>query len=142
MSTFPPDQPIPPRPPLPAPDEPVEPVEPPTGPIPADSTLFGAGATGATTPLPEWMRMPDPVEPHRGLAGWALAFAIAGLVVSMFVGWGFPIALVGVVTAGIALRRPQESRAVAAWALVLGIVALVYSAGWLVWAATSTDLFG
>ena len=43
-------------------------------------------------------------------------------------------------TAIIALRRPLESRAVAVWALVLGAVSLLYSAGWLVFAATRTDM--
>ena len=78
----------------------------------------------------------------RGLAGWALAFAIIGLLVSLFVGWGFPIGLVAIVTAIIALRRPQESRAVAVWAIVLGTVSILYSAGWLLFAAYRANLFG
>lgn len=73
---------------------------------------------------------------HRGLAGWALAFAIVGLLVSMFVGWGFPIGLVAVASAIIALRRPLENRAVAVWAIVLGTLSILYSAGWLLYAAT------
>ena len=72
---------------------------------------------------------------QRGLAGWALAFAVIGLVVSLFVGWGFPIGLVAVVSAVIALRRPLESRAVAVWAIALGVASILYSAGWLVFAA-------
>ncbi|MFE5407226.1 DUF4190 domain-containing protein [Microbacterium sp. NPDC056569] len=79
---------------------------------------------------------------HRGLAGWALAFAIVGLVVSMFVGWGFPIGLVAVVSAIIALRRPLESRAVAVWAIVLGTLSILYSAGWLLYAAMRAHLIG
>ena len=67
---------------------------------------------------------------------------IAALVVSMFVGWGFPIGLVAIVTAIIALRRPLESRAVAVWALVLGAVSVLYSAGWLLFAASRADLLG
>jgi hypothetical protein len=75
---------------------------------------------------------------HRGLAGWALAFAIVGLLVSMFVGWGFPIGLVAVVSAIIALRRPLENRAVAVWAIVLGTLSILYSAGWLLYAAMAS----
>lgn len=87
-----------------------------------------------------WL-MPDP-DPSRGLAGWALGFAIAGLVTSLFVGWGFPLGVVGVVTAIVALRRPVESRSLATWAIVLGAVSVLYSAGWLLWAASLANLFG
>jgi len=79
---------------------------------------------------------------HRGLAGWALGFAILGLLVSMFVGWGFPIGLVAIVSAIIALRRPLESRAVAVWAIVLGTLSILYSAGWLLYAAARADIIG
>lgn len=80
--------------------------------------------------------------PQRGLAGWALGFAVVGLVVSMFVGWGFPIGLVAVISAIIALRRPLESRAVAIWAIVLGTMSVLYSVGWLLYAVTRTGLLG
>ncbi|MDQ7878408.1 DUF4190 domain-containing protein [Microbacterium sp. QXD-8] len=79
---------------------------------------------------------------HSGLAGWALAFAVVGLLVSMFVGWGFPIGLVAVVSAIIALRRPLENRAVAIWAIALGTLSILYSAGWLLYTAMRADLFG
>ena len=69
--------------------------------------------------------------PRRGLGAWALGFSIVGLVFSLFVGWGFPIGVVGVVAAILALRRPLESRAVAVWALVLGAASILYSAAWL-----------
>lgn len=82
----------------------------------------------------QWL-VPSPEPQHRGLAAWALVFSIGGLLVSLFVGWGFPIGLVGVISAILALRRPLESRAVAIWALVIGSVSIVYSAGWLVYAA-------
>ena len=84
----------------------------------------------------------EPTAPPRGMAAWALGFSIAALVVSLFVGWGFPIGLVAIVTAIIALRRPLESRAVAVWALVLATVSVLYSAGWLLFAASRTDLLG
>ncbi|MET0296146.1 MAG: hypothetical protein ABW024_01995 [Microbacterium sp.] len=88
----------------------------------------------------EWL-MPTP-RPSRGLAGWALGFAIAGLLVSLVVGWGFPLGLVGLILAIVALRRPFESRAVAVWTIVLSGVSFLYSAGWLWWAATQANLFG
>ena len=72
--------------------------------------------------------------PHR-LGPWALTLALLGLVVSFFVGWGFPLGLAAVVVAILSLRRPWESRAVAIWALVLGALSVVYSAGWLFYAA-------
>ncbi|GAA1982961.1 hypothetical protein [Microbacterium pumilum] len=112
---------------------------------PVDVTTVSApaepGAEGAPEPELRWL-MPEPVGPYRGLAGWALAFSIAGLVVSLFVGWGFPIGLVGVISAILALRRPLENRAVAIWALVLGAVSVIYSAGWLLYAASRANLFG
>lgn len=107
----------------------------PTGPVaaaPAEPTL---------PDVPQWLA-PEPAAGHRGLGAWALAFAIVGLGVSLFVGWGFPISLVAIVTASLALRRPLESRGVAGWALALGILGLLYSAGWLIWAATRMELFG
>ena len=86
--------------------------------------------------------MPENPAPHRGLAAWALAFSIGGLLGSIFVGWGFPIGLVGVISAILALRRPLESRAMAVWALVLGVISVLYSAGWLLYAASRANLFG
>ena len=79
---------------------------------------------------------------HRGLAGWALAFAVVGLAVSLFVGWGFPIGIVAVVSAILALRRPLESRGVAVWAIAIGTVSIIYSAGWLLYAAWRANLLG
>ncbi len=83
----------------------------------------------------------EPQRPLVGLAGWALGFSVAGLVVACFVGWGFPLGIGSAITAIVALRRPLENRAVAIWALVLGLVSVLYSAGWLVWAAQTANLF-
>ena len=80
--------------------------------------------------------------PRRGLGAWALGFSIVGLVFSLFVGWGFPIGVVGIVAAILALRRPLESRAVAVWALVLGAASILYSAAWLLYAASQASLVG
>ncbi|MCR2827702.1 hypothetical protein [Microbacterium sp. zg.Y909] len=83
----------------------------------------------------------EPQRPVVGIAAWALGFAIAGLVISWFVGWGFPIGVAAAVTAVIALRRPLESRSIALWALVLALLSVLYSAGWLVWAANTANIF-
>lgn len=83
--------------------------------------------------------VPQPV--RRGVAAWALVASVLALVVSLFVGWGFPLGIVGVVTAIVALRRPVESRGVAAWAIVLGILSILYSVGWLLYAASRANLF-
>ncbi len=115
----------------------------PTAPVSVtiESAPAEPGTGDGQEPLVQWL-MPEPRQPRRGLAAWALAFSIGGLVFSLFVGWGFPIGLVGVVSAILALRRPLESRAVAVWALVLGLVSVLYSAGWLLFAASRANLFG
>jgi hypothetical protein len=142
----------------PLPPTAIEPPSPDVAPVEAESALPGTHRGGferwptapiGVTPI---VTAPDldaplrwapaaPEAPSRGMAAWALTFGVLALVVAMFVGWGFPLGIVAIVTAIIALRRPLESRAVAVWALVLGAVSVLYSAGWLVFAATRTDLF-
>jgi hypothetical protein len=114
----------------------------PTGPV--DVTIQSAPAEPGTedTPMSAQWHLDEPSPLSRGLAGWGLAFAIAGLAISLFVGWGFPIGIVAVITAIVALRRPVESRAVAVWAIALGTVSILYSAGWLLFAAGQADLLG
>lgn len=76
-----------------------------------------------------------PPAPRRAPVGpWALAIAVVALAASLFVGWMLPLGVAGIVTAIVTLRRRGESRAVGAWALVLSIVSVLYSAGWLLWA--------
>lgn len=75
-------------------------------------------------------------------AWWAFAFAVAGLGVSFFVGWGFLFGLFGAGFSIAALRRPWESRPAAVWALCLSLLSLIFSAGWLWWASTQGPLFG
>ena len=156
-ASAPPPVPAPPVASPPLPPAAVEPPSPDVAPVEAESALPGIHRGGferwptapiGVTPIAtapdldaplQWAPV-EPAAPSRGMAAWALGFAIVALFVAMFVGWGFPIGLVAIVTAIIALRRPLESRAVAVWALVLGGVSLVYSAGWLYFAATRTDL--
>ena len=114
----------------------------PTAPVPVTVETAPAEPGGEfSADAGDWVA-PDGDAFSRGLAGWALAFGIIGLIVSLFVGWGFPIGLVAVVSAIIALRRPLESRAVAVWAIALGTVSILYSAGWLLFAAMRANLFG
>jgi hypothetical protein len=115
----------------------------PTAPVAITTQIAPAEPGTADDPAPvlEWY-VPEPEAPHRGLAAWALVFAIMGLVVAFFVGWGFPIGLVAIVSAILALRRPLESRGVAVWALCLGTLSVLYSAGWLLFAAGQASLFG
>ena len=110
----------------------------PTAPV-AITTEVAPGLPGEDGLASEHWDMTQPPL-RRGLGAWALGFSIVGLVVSLFVGWGFPIGVVGVVAAILALRRPLESRAVAVWALVLGAVSILYSAGWLLYAASQATL--
>jgi len=84
---------------------------------------------------------PEPVDDVR-LAPWALLAAVVALGSSFFVGWVIPVAIVAVIAAIMSLRRPVESRAVAVWALVLGLIATVYSLGWLVWAGVLFERVG
>lgn len=81
-----------------------------------------------------WATEPTPHDAAHGVGGWALAFAIAGLGVSFFVGWGVPLGIIAIVIAIVALRRPAESRVIAGWALGLGILSVLYSTGWILWA--------
>ena len=112
----------------------------PTAPVAV--TVQTAPAEPGSEYAPEAWAPADPSSLQQGLSAWALGFAILGLIVSLFVGWGFPIGLVAVVVAIVALRRPVESRAIAIWALVIGTVSILYSAGWLLYAGREMNLFG
>lgn len=118
----------------------------PTGPIgvePVVATGPDADSVGAPKWDPEAVATgAQPVEDTTRLAPWALVAAIVALVASFFVGWGIPLAIVAVVASIMSLRRPVESRSIARWALVLGLVATVYSLGWLIWAAMQFEKLG
>ena len=110
-----------------------------------DDEASGSPALGGETPefapTSELRWAPEPPAPLPRSAPWALTFAVLGLVVALFVGWGFLIGMLAAGLAVVALRRPWESRAVAVWALCLALLSLVYSAGWLWWASTQGPLF-
>lgn len=116
----------------------------PTGMMDLPAGAAVARADELSSGVPTWAGpagSPATPAPYRGVTGWGLVFAIVGLLASFVVGWGFPISLVGLVTGAIALRRPAESRPLAGWSIALGITGLVYSAGWLLFAALSADFF-
>ncbi|WP_460774500.1 hypothetical protein [Microbacterium sp. GXF7504] len=123
--------------------------------VPGESVaLPGAHRGGFTTPptAPVDIALPQPVEPAEFVptagtatipvttsATWnpgpyALLFAITALAVSLIVGWLFPLGVVAIVFAVIALRRKGQRR-MGAWALGLALLSLAYSAIWLVYAA-------
>ncbi|MFH8252079.1 hypothetical protein ACH3VR_17070 [Microbacterium sp. B2969] len=107
---------------------------------PVEITTQSAPAEPESEPIDIRWAMPTPEAPRRGVGGWALLFSILGLVVSLFVGWGFPLGIAGIVAGIMALRRPLESRAVAVWAIALGALSILYSAGWLLFAAVASGL--
>ncbi|PKI90882.1 hypothetical protein CW368_09480 [Actinomycetales bacterium SN12] len=114
----------------------------PTAPVPVERTAAAhPDADAAATPEWEPSTGTTPVDDAR-LAPWALVAAIVALATSMFVGWGIPVAVIAVIAAIMSLRRPIENRSVAIWALVLGLCATLFSAGWLLWAAMQFENLG
>ena len=115
----------------------------PTGPVGVEPVVASGPADTAGTPALQWAPYEAAdAEDSARLAPWALVAAIVALCASFFVGWGIPLAIVAVVAAIMSLRRPTESRAIARWALVLGLAATIYSLGWLIWAAMQFENLG
>lgn len=103
----------------------------------AGTATTDAEASGEAVAV-QWL----PAAPIRkGYGGSAVSFALAGLVTSFFVGWAFPLALVGITLGIIAVRKPEESSRLGAWGIALGTLATIYSAGWLWWAGTQLQWF-
>lgn len=115
----------------------------PTGPVGIEPVVVTGPVIDGATKDAEWAPSAgaSAVDDTR-LAPWALMAAIVALVASFFVGWGVPLAIVAVIASIMSLRRPVESRAIARWALVLGLCATVYSLGWLVWAGMQFERLG
>lgn len=114
----------------------------PTGPVGIEPVVT-TGPDIDAADEPEWEPSgPVTATDDTRLAPWALLAAIVALGASFFVGWGIPVAVVAVIAAIMSLRRPVENRAVARWALVLGLCATVYSLGWLVWAGMQFERLG
>lgn len=115
----------------------------PTGPVGVEPVVASGPADTAGMPALQWAPYEAAADDDSArLAPWALVAAIVALCASFFVGWGIPLAIVAVVAAIMSLRRPTESRAVARWALVLGLAATIYSLGWLIWAAMQFENLG
>ncbi|MGL3149438.1 hypothetical protein ACSS7Z_03685 [Microbacterium sp. A82] len=115
----------------------------PTGPVGIEPVVASGPADTAGMPAVQWAPNDAVVsDDNARLAPWALVAAIVALVASWFVGWGIPLAIVAVVAAIMSLRRPVENRAIARWALVLGIAATIFSLGWLIWAAMQFETLG
>lgn len=114
----------------------------PTGPVGIEPVVV-TGPDIDTPANAEWAPSADAAgADDTRLAPWALLAAIVALGASFFVGWGIPVAIVAVIASIMSLRRPVESRAMARWALVLGLCATVYSLGWLVWAGMQFERLG
>ena len=71
-----------------------------------------------------------------------LAFSVSGLIVSLFVGWGFPIGSSGWSPASWRLVARWRVARTAIWAIGWAASSVLYSAGWLLWAASRANLFG
>lgn len=115
----------------------------PTGPVGIEPVVVTGPVADAVAQDSDWQPSTavSTVDDTR-LAPWALMAAIVALCASFFVGWGIPIAIVAVIASIMSLRRPVENRAIANWALVLGLCATVYSLGWLVWAGMQFERLG
>ncbi len=103
--------------------------------------LDAATDTGAT-PTTKSVRWLPVASIRKGYGGSSVSFALAGLATSFFVGWAFPLALIGITLGIIAIRKPEESSRLGAWGIALGALATIYSAGWLWWAGTQLHWFG
>ncbi|SDO47671.1 hypothetical protein SAMN04487848_1080 [Microbacterium sp. ru370.1] len=77
--------------------------------------------------------VPPAPKPPPSLAPWALAVAILALAAALITGWLLPLGVAGAILTAISLRRAHDSRRVAGWALSLSLLAVAFSAGWLVW---------
>ncbi|CAH0214940.1 hypothetical protein [Microbacterium sp. Bi121] len=115
----------------------------PTGPVSTEPLVASGPADTAGMGAVQWAPHDEPsADDNSRLAPWALVAAIVALVASWFVGWGIPLAIIAVIAAIMSLRRPVESRAIATWALVLGLAATLFSLGWLIWAGMQLERVG
>lgn len=65
-----------------------------------------------------------------GRSTWSLITGLVGLVISIFVGWGFPLSIASIALGIVARRREPLGRGRALTGIVTGIVGLVCSVGW------------
>ncbi|KDA05268.1 hypothetical protein DC31_17080 [Microbacterium sp. CH12i] len=115
----------------------------PTGPVDVGQVVASGPADTAGMSAVQWAPHDAAMDDdNTRLAPWALVAAVVALCASFFVGWGIPLAVIAVIAAIMSLRRPVENRAIAVWALILGIAATIYSLGWLIWAAMQFEAIG
>lgn len=102
------------------------------------------GATDAATSrtaatadaAPRDVRWGEPELVRKGFGGSAVSFGIAAVAGSFVVGWLFPLGFVAIVMGILSVRRESESTVLGGWGIALGILSLIYSAGWLWYLAT------
>lgn len=114
-----------------------------TGPLPGHPDIV-LPAPSATLQLPDDLAF-DPnatasyVEPEVQpvpIAGFTFVASFLAMVLACFVAWALPLALIVLLMALIAVRRPYENRVFAWWALVMALIATTYSTVWLIWVLT------
>ncbi|WP_105566305.1 hypothetical protein [Microbacterium halophytorum] len=90
-------------------------------------------AREAAQKRPQRPREPERWKPKRAFASVALTCAMFGLSMSWFMPWAMPVSILAVVLGSVALSRDWEDRAIAGWALGLGIVGTLSAAFWAGW---------
>ncbi len=93
-----------------------------------------------TEPAPDAAPAPAPAPVPRRYGTIALALAIPALAASLLVGWMLPLGAVALGYGIAAVRMPQQ-RTAGAWAIGLSGASLLYSAGWLGYAAAQAGWF-
>ncbi len=103
-----------------------------TVPDPAGPDAAGPDAAEPAAAEPAAAEPDAPAQRRYGTV--ALALAIPALAASLLVGWVFPLGIAALVCGVLAVRTPQQ-RAAGIWAIALAAASLLYSTGWLVYAA-------
>ncbi|MDR6199234.1 hypothetical protein QE374_001143 [Microbacterium sp. SORGH_AS428] len=113
-------------------------TRPPTAPVDVQEQVAQHEELPATTAT---LPTTDAASPAN-FATLSLGFAVVALIVAIVVGWGFPIGVGAVVLGLMSLRGRVESRPIAVWGVALGALSLIYSAGWLMYAAIQSGWIG
>ncbi len=111
-----------------------------TGPLPGQPGVVLPAPSAPIELPPELLEDSGPaaiyVEPEVQLApiaGFTFVASFLAMVLSCFVAWALPLALIVLIMAILAVRRSTENRVFAWWALVMASIATIYSTVWLVW---------
>ncbi|MDQ1129242.1 hypothetical protein [Microbacterium sp. SORGH_AS_0888] len=114
-------------------------TRPPTAPV--DVLELHPAELGPAPWEPETPETPLRARESTGVGGYALALAAIALAASLVVGWVFPLGVAALALATVAVRR-RVQRVLAGWAIALAAASLVYSAGWLLFAARQAGWIG